>query len=191
MWPHIQLTVTNLGSALNVLAAMITPALLLSACGTFILSTSNRLARIVDRVRALSRQLDEISAPGADVALREERIEHHRAEIKMQGRRLNMIQRALTMLYFGAVNFVFTSVAIGVASTITVVWVYWLPVVFGIGGALCMLTSAIILAMEARKAVSDLYAETEFHRRLARHYSQQAVPVLPPTISSDSAHPLR
>jgi hypothetical protein len=181
MWPHIQLTVTNLGSALNVLAAMITPALLLSACGTFILSTSNRLARIVDRMRALSRQLDEITTAGVQVALLEERIEHHRAEIKLQGRRLNLIQRALTILYFGAVNFVFTSVAIGVASTITVVWVYWLPVVFGIAGALCMLSSAIILAIEARKAVSDLYEETEFYRRLARHYSEKQLLQQTPT----------
>jgi hypothetical protein len=174
MWPEFHFTVTNLGSALNVLAAMITPALLLSACGTFILSTSNRLARIVDRMRSLSWQLDEISHSDHDVALREERVERHRAEIKMQGQRLNMIQRALTLLYIAAVSFVCTSLAIGVASTITLMWVYWMPVVFGLGGAGCMLVAAVLLALEARKAVQDLYEETAFHRRLARHYASQA-----------------
>ncbi|HEY3442278.1 MAG TPA: DUF2721 domain-containing protein [Paludibaculum sp.] len=174
MWPHLEFTVTNLGSALNVLAAMITPALLLSACGTFILSTSNRLARIVDRMRSLSQQLDELMQTGVDVALRQERIVRHRAEIKLQGHRLGLIQRALTLLYVAAVNFVCTSVAIGVTSTISLVWVYWMPVVFGIAGACCMLVAAIMLALEARRAVHDMYEETEFHRSIARHYANQS-----------------
>lgn len=178
MWPHLQFTVTNLGSALNVLAAMITPALLLSACGTFILSTSNRLARIVDRMRSLSHQLDEMMQAGFDVALRQERLDRHRAEIKLQGHRLTLIQRALTLLYVAAVNFVCTSLAIGVASTITLVWVYWMPVVFGISGACCMLVASVMLAIEARRAVNDLYEETEFHRSIARHYANHREPPL-------------
>lgn len=173
MWPHLEFTVTNLGSALNVLAAMITPALLLSACGTFILSTSNRLARIVDRIRSLSQQLDEMMQAGVGVALRQERLERYRSEIKLQGRRLGLIQRALTFLYVGAVNFVFTSLAIGVTSTISLVWIYWMPVVFGIAGACCMLVASVMLALEARRAVNDLYEETEFHRSIARHYANQ------------------
>lgn len=179
MWPDIHFNVTNLGSALNVLAAMITPALLLSACGTFILSTSNRLARIVDRMRSLSHQLDEMSQAMSDVALKDERIAHHRGEIKLQGRRLNLIQRALTLLYLAAVSYVLTSVAIGLASTFTLVWVYWVPVFFGIGGACCMLAASVMLALEARLAVKDLYDETEFHRRLARYYSDQEQQRLP------------
>lgn len=35
---------------------MITPALLISACGTLVLSTSNRLSRVVDRVRVLTAE---------------------------------------------------------------------------------------------------------------------------------------
>jgi len=171
MWPFV--TGIDRSSALGVLTAMITPALLLSACGTFILSTSNRLARIVDRMRSLSTLLDEISRAEYDIALRAERIDRYRAEIKLQGLRLGLIQRALTLLYVGAVNFICSSVAIGVVSIITLLRVYWIPVVFGIGGACCMLAAAIILAAEARKAVQDLYDETEFHRRIARHYATQ------------------
>jgi hypothetical protein len=172
-WPDIHPSIINLGSALNVLTAMITPALLLSACGTFILSTSNRLARVVDRIRALSKQLDEIAQAERDVALRGERIERNRSEIKLQAQRLRMIQRALTVLYFAAVNFVLTSVAIGLASVFPYGWPYWLPVVFGLAGVCCMLVSAFVLAWEARKAVQDLYLETEFHRKLARYYATE------------------
>ena len=37
-------------AAIAVLTAMITPAVLISACGSMILSTSSRLGRVVDRV---------------------------------------------------------------------------------------------------------------------------------------------
>lgn len=47
--------------SLSVLSAMITPAVLISACGTLIFSTSTRLARIVDRVRELTRAIESAS----------------------------------------------------------------------------------------------------------------------------------
>lgn len=50
----------GLSSALGVLTAMITPAVLISASGTMILSTSTRLGRVVDRVRSLSDRLQEL-----------------------------------------------------------------------------------------------------------------------------------
>ena len=51
----------ELSSALSVLTAMITPAVLISACGSLLLSTSTRLGRVVDRVRALAEKLEEIT----------------------------------------------------------------------------------------------------------------------------------
>jgi len=53
-----------LSSALGVLSAMITPAILISACGTLVLSTSNRLGRVVDRVRDLA---DKFEPPSGEV----------------------------------------------------------------------------------------------------------------------------
>ena len=38
----------------EILGAMITPAVLISACGVLVLSTSNRVGRTVDRVRSLA-----------------------------------------------------------------------------------------------------------------------------------------
>ena len=51
----------SIASATTVLTAMITPAVLISACGSMILSTSTRLGRVVDRVRILSERLEDIS----------------------------------------------------------------------------------------------------------------------------------
>lgn len=55
-----------MASAVAVLTAMITPAVLISACGSMILSTSSRLGRVVDRVRALSDKLEELAQKTAD-----------------------------------------------------------------------------------------------------------------------------
>ena len=51
-------------AAIAVLTAMITPAVLISACGSMILSTSGRLGRVVDRVRALSDRLEATADQG-------------------------------------------------------------------------------------------------------------------------------
>ena len=49
---------------------MITPAVLISACAGLILSTSVRLGRVVDRVRALSEKFEEMAQkPPEDVVL--------------------------------------------------------------------------------------------------------------------------
>ena len=48
--------------ALGLLSAMITPAVLISACGALIFSTSSRLARIVDRARKLAVQVESLAA---------------------------------------------------------------------------------------------------------------------------------
>ena len=59
----------GLSSSLAVLTAMITPAVLISASGTMILSSSTRLGRVVDRTRSLSDRLQEVSAGDANAAI--------------------------------------------------------------------------------------------------------------------------
>jgi hypothetical protein len=44
----------------EILGAMITPAVLISASGVLVLSTSNRVGRTVDRVRALAVEVERL-----------------------------------------------------------------------------------------------------------------------------------
>ena len=83
MWPDL-LHVTNfntLASALNVLAAMITPALLLSATGTYILATTGRLGRVVDRMRLVSEKVEVLSL-NEMAGMREERIADYQSQMR-------------------------------------------------------------------------------------------------------------
>ncbi len=45
--------VSDLGSTLDVLSAMITPAVLILASGSLIMTTSSRTIRVVDRIREM------------------------------------------------------------------------------------------------------------------------------------------
>ena len=60
-------------NALAVLTAMITPAVLISACGALIFSTSTRLGRVIDRVRVLSEKWETVARNVEEDEMHEER----------------------------------------------------------------------------------------------------------------------
>ena len=82
-------------NAVSVLSAMITPAVLISACATLIFSTSTRLARIVDRVRNLMSSIETLSSTD-NVDFPEERTREFNRQLAIHTRRGKLIQNALT-----------------------------------------------------------------------------------------------
>lgn len=173
MWPDLpQLAkFSTLASALNVLTAMITPALLISATGTYILAVSGRLGRVVDRMRLVSDRVESLFT-NEQARLREERINDYRAQMRRLNKRLRLLQRAMILLYVAALTFILCSVAIGTTAAISLA-LYWIPVALGIMGACLLLVASIHLILEARLAVNDLELEIEFLRRVVRHHAEQ------------------
>src|ERR1700732_4034944 len=121
----------GLSSSVEVLTAMITPAVLISASGTMILSTSTRLGRVVDRGRSLSDLLH--SRP--DDKREDELLDEKRAmlfdQLDKLTSRSRFLQRALTTFYLAVGVFVATSVAIGVVSFFNG-RAGWVPVALGL-----------------------------------------------------------
>jgi hypothetical protein len=173
MWPDLMRIVryNTLASALDVLTAMITPALLISATGTYILATANRLGRVVDRMRLISDRV-EVLFQNEHAGLREERIEDYRAQMIRLQKRLRLLQRALIILYMAALTFILCSVAIGTTAAVSLK-LYWIPVMLGILGAFMLLVASVLLILEARLAVRDLELETEFLGKVAKHHAGQ------------------
>ena len=121
-------------SATAVLTAMITPAVLISACGSMILSTSSRLGRVVDRVRALSDRLEDMSG---DTESSNERKAVIFDQLDKLTSRARILQRSMVSFYLATGMFVATSVAIGVVAVIPSSPRYNLvPVIVGLLGAL-------------------------------------------------------
>src|SRR5688572_11188655 len=91
----------NATTALAVLSAMITPAVLISACGTLVLSTSTRLARVIDRVRQMADRVDALDAQQQSLVNYEERRASLRRQMLTLARRGRFLQFSLTLLYLG------------------------------------------------------------------------------------------
>lgn len=160
----------RLSSALGILSAMITPAVLISACGTMILSTSTRLGRVVDRVRALSDKLEELAHGSQDLELFEERRAVIFSQLDKLTSRSRLLQRSMTVFYMALGIFVATSVAIGIAAVTGAVY-YWIPVVTGLIGACFLFYGSILLIFEARLALSTIHTEMDFIWRLSKTYA--------------------
>jgi hypothetical protein len=159
-WP------TGMGS-LEVLTAMITPAVLISASGTLVLSTSNRLSRVVDRVRTIAKEAAALQRGAAEVAgqraANATEAAGQRAFIVRQVRtltaRVTFLRTALTVLYAAIGMFIATSIAVGIVSALGVE-AGWLPVTLALIGAGALLYASALLVREARLAVITTLEET-------------------------------
>jgi hypothetical protein len=157
----------GLSSSLEVLTAMITPAVLISASGTMILSTSTRLGRVVDRVRSLSDRLQELPNDDAQADLLEEKRAMIFDQLDKLTSRSRLLQRALTTFYLAVGVFVATSVAIGVVSLFKGRFA-WVPVMMGLIGAFFLFYGSMLLVFEARLALSTTHAEMDFIWRTSK-----------------------
>src|SRR3989440_5345093 len=154
-------------SSLAVLTAMITPAVLISASGTMILSTSTRLGRVVDRVRSLSDRFQQLADSGSTAEFFEEQRAMLYDQLDKLTSRSRLLQRALTTFYLAVGVFVATSVAIGVVAFFSARG-SWVPVVMGLAGAMFLFYGSILLVFEARLALSTTHAEMDFIWRITR-----------------------
>lgn len=160
--------ISNIQSALSVLTSMITPALLISACGTFIMSTSIRLGRVVDRARAVSERYETlVNDPSNDIHAvpRQSMLD---GQLQHLSRRGDLLQRALSTFYIASGTFVLSSIAI--AFSILFRSSYWLPVFLGLIGAGLLFYGTALMILEMRVALRSLREETSFHLRLAKQH---------------------
>ena len=150
--------------AVAVLTAMITPAVLISACGSMILSTSSRLGRVVDRVRSLSDKLEELArSKPSDTDDTKERQAVIFAQLDKLTSRARILQRAMVTFYLATGMFVATSVAIGLVAVIPSSTRYnYVPVMVGLLGACFLFYGSMLLIFEARLALSTIHAEMDF-----------------------------
>ncbi|HKF43231.1 MAG TPA: DUF2721 domain-containing protein [Thermoanaerobaculia bacterium] len=146
----------------EVLGAMITPAVLISASGTLVLSTSNRMSRVVDRVRVLAAEADAARSPGG-TPLAPRRAVLVGSQLGQLARRALLLRRALTSFYIAIGLLVAASIGIAI-----VVLIQWrgavLAVAPGIAGAVALLYGSLLLLREGRLAVITTLEEMAYAR---------------------------
>ena len=153
---------------------MITPAVLISACGSMILSTSSRLGRVVDRVRALSEKLEDISYQTANDLTRERQAAIFSQLDKLTSR-ARILQRCMVTFYLSLGAFVATSVAIGIVAVMGSPAYTLAPVICGLIGALFLFYGSVLLIFEARLALSTIHSEMDFVWNLSKKVAPRDV----------------
>jgi hypothetical protein len=138
-----------------VVSAMITPAFFLTATSSLLVSSNNRLARVVDRMRVQIAELQH-TIEAAERQRLEGRILLHR-------KRARLVLLSLQMLYGAISAFVGTSLAIAV-DQFSHYRLVGVPTAFALLGVLLVLVASINLGREARLSVSMLDADISLER---------------------------
>lgn len=164
-----------LNSTIEFLTAMITPALLISATGSLVLSTSTRLGRVVDRVRVLEQRLSELimTEDKTEIPLYDRRLETIVSLLDKVTSRARILQRAMGAFYYGLGFFILTSVSIAVAGFANTY--RWLPIPIGIVGIIFLFYGSLLMLLETRMATATVNAEMDFTWELARTVAPEAV----------------
>ncbi len=164
-----------LNSTIEFLTAMVTPALLISATGSLVLSTSTRLGRVIDRVRQLEERLSDLIyvEDKADVPLYDKRVEVIVDLLDKVTSRSRILQRAMAAFYYGLGMFVLTSVTIAIAAIFN--YYRWLPIPIGIIGIMFLFWGSLLMLKETRMATATVNAEMDFTWELARKVAPKEV----------------
>ncbi|HKP69704.1 MAG TPA: DUF2721 domain-containing protein [Pyrinomonadaceae bacterium] len=166
-----------LNSTIEFLTAMVTPALLISATGSLVLSTSTRLGRVVDRVRQLEERLSEniYAENKEDIPLYDKRVEVIVDLLDKVTSRSRILQRALQTFYYGIGMFTLTSVTIAVAAIFNSY--RWVPIPIGIIGIMFLFWGSFLMLRETRMATATINAEMDFTWELARKVAPKEVAI--------------
>jgi hypothetical protein len=164
-----------LNSTIEFLTAMITPALLISATGSLVLSTSTRLGRVVDRVRVLEERLSNVimTEDKASIPLYDRRLETIVNLLDKVTSRARILQKAMGAFYYGLGFFILTSVSIAIAGFVNTY--RWLPIPIGIVGIIFLFYGSLLMLLETRMATATVNAEMDFTWELARSVAPEDV----------------
>jgi hypothetical protein len=142
----------------EVLSAIITPAVLISASGMLVLSTTQRMGRLIDRSRSFTDIMLKPSAPD-DPHMPQQEVVHRMIadQLVLLSQRVRLLNVAVTSLFVAIGLFVATSFAIGICAWLALY--EWIPVIFEMVGIGTLLCSSVVLIRESRLQVSATLRE--------------------------------
>jgi hypothetical protein len=161
------------------LTAMITPALFMTATASLIISTSNRMSRIVDRIRVQIDFADRLDRGQVELDYLPERRERVQAELCALESRSDRVRLALTLLYLALCAFIGTSLTLAIDVLLGSLFM-GLPTFLAVVGVALMLWASMSLTREAHRALRSNRDEVQFHRELsARRAADTGAPPHP------------
>ena len=162
---------------MEVLGAMITPAVLISAAALLLLSTAARLGRVNDRLQHLLAEAEGLLPKAGPPLVREQKQYLSLQQLTCLQERLLLLRSAVTALYMTIALLVVTSIASGVYVLFPQLTSI-VPISVGMLGALAFLFSIARLIREASIAARVTLEEIAYTRALLEqkpiHLNRQA-----------------
>jgi hypothetical protein len=149
-----------------VLTAVVAPAILTNACSVLSLGTANRMARVVDRTRALNASLKTMDRNDTDRASHIEQLE--RLEFRAQ-----LLIRSLRLFYFALGAFA-SSALVAILGSVLIAWdlpagfhaAAALGFLIGIGAVGALATGCALMVRETKAAVEDMSRTSSLQRQM-------------------------
>ncbi len=139
--------------------SLVTMAILISACGNLISSTSTRLIRVVDICRGLCETVKGISDKDE-----QEQIFNQLEKI---GPRIKLLETALTMFYVAISSFAITTLFMSI-DQIAKADLATLTLISGIVGVIILPIASIVLVVERQFSMKSIWEEIEFvHKKFS------------------------
>jgi hypothetical protein len=150
---------------IEVLGAIITPAVMISAAALLLLSTANRLARANDRLNHLTAETEGLSQQANSSAARSEKHDLILDQLASLLERLLLLRSAVIGIYVAIALLVVTSILDGMYVVFPQI-TSMAPISMGLLGAVAFLYSIVLLIREASIAVHVTLQEIAYIRRL-------------------------
>lgn len=151
-----------------VLTAIVAPAILTNACSVMSLGTGNRIARVVDRTRAVSKELTELEPGSSDY-------KSHVHQLSLLQQRSQLLFRCLRLFYFSLGCFV-ASALISILGSVMAFYhlalgfeiLAGVGLAIGVFGVASLVWGSGLMVAEVRVALAQIteeaaQARTSFH----------------------------
>lgn len=142
---------TNNDTAL--FTSLITMAILISACGSLIISTSNRLIRVVDICRSFCER--------AKTETNKEELTQIFTQLEKIGPRIKLLESVLTMFYIAISCFAFTTLFMSLDQLIPAD-LSTFTLTSGIIGVVILPLSSILLVVERQFTMKSIWQEIDY-----------------------------
>jgi hypothetical protein len=143
-------------SSVALIAAMVTPALLILASASLVVSALQRMGRVVDRTRILAAAISDGSW---------QRLGLSKAELggwlDRHARRARIAEASILVFYAAIVIFILTCLAIPFDAA-TEHAVGWLPPLLAIAGTLLLLGGGALMVVESRLSATQIAEEIDY-----------------------------
>ena len=153
-------------NALQIIQLMVSPAVMISACGLLLLGINNKYSLVVNRIRLLNEEKRKLMVKIGEHPLSTEdnvRLESIAVQISALTFRAKLVRNSVLAYTIAVALFVFTSLLLGISSFLSIGKLNYFILVSFLLGMIFVLIGIIYAAFETKKGYDIISYEVSAH----------------------------